>query len=305
MNTKEENNVWSLILSWFTLLAPFVFIIVAVYVYYIVMYNCFNCGHDPEPKPLWGSAANFGNMFGALGCFFSGLAFAAMWATLKKQGEQLKSQEESLDFMKKSIDKQAESIKCQKDELDYAKNKNDKDDIFKMISIMIEARDSLQYEKQAIGQAVSKKLYEKLKDSLNSFASYLKNSDPYLKERFKKEAVDAYGSIIDTYLPISAIFLHIVDSATLSNNMNEDEKTKVVKLALHSLSIADNRLMRVVLSHEDYSHTFHKLEYTKVQFGNDTIIVILSNLLNNGMSDEGKKAICTKYLDTMHKSEQP
>lgn len=281
MKTEEEKNEW--IVNFFgcqkDIRVIFGAIFVIMIIYFIAMCYFFCCGRESNSDTLWGSAANFGNMYGALGCLFSGLASVAMIATLLKQGE---------------------SNKYQKNELDCTKNKNDKEAILKMISMMIEVRNSLRYEEQVIGQAVSKKLHDNLKDSLSSFAKYLHKSDPDLM----KEAVDAYRCIIDTYLPVSAIFFHIVDSAIMSGNMNEYEKTKAIRLALHCLSKADNQLMRVVLSHKDYSHTFNELEYTKDEFRNEKITSILSNLLNNGMSDDKKRTICKSYLNVMHLSEQ-
>lgn len=135
MKTEEKKNEW--IVNFFgcqkDIRVIFGAIFVVMIIYFIAMCYFFCCGREPNSDTLWGSAANFGNMYGALGCLFSGFAFAAMWATFIKQGEQLKIQEKSIELMKKGIDKQAESIDCQREAVLQTDRSNEERKFISMI----------------------------------------------------------------------------------------------------------------------------------------------------------------------------
>lgn len=59
----------------------------------------------------------FGDMFGALGALFSGLAFAGLIITIMQQREDLKNQRDEINLQRQDLEAQTEALRLQKEEI--------------------------------------------------------------------------------------------------------------------------------------------------------------------------------------------
>ena len=59
----------------------------------------------------------FGDMFGALGTLFSGLAFAGLIITILQQREDLKNQRDEIGLQREDLEKQTEALQLQREEI--------------------------------------------------------------------------------------------------------------------------------------------------------------------------------------------
>lgn len=59
----------------------------------------------------------FGDMFGALGTLFSGLAFAGLIITILQQREDLKNQRDEISLQREDLEKQTEALQLQREEI--------------------------------------------------------------------------------------------------------------------------------------------------------------------------------------------
>ena len=59
----------------------------------------------------------FGDMFGALGTLFSGLAFAGLIITILQQREDLKNQRDEINLQRQDLEAQTEALRLQKEEI--------------------------------------------------------------------------------------------------------------------------------------------------------------------------------------------
>lgn len=59
----------------------------------------------------------FGDMFGALGALFSGLAFAGLIITIMQQREDLKNQRDEINLQREDLEAQTEALRLQKEEI--------------------------------------------------------------------------------------------------------------------------------------------------------------------------------------------
>lgn len=85
------------------------FVVVFCIVYALVMFFCqHRCKTDP---------GTFGDMFGAVGALFSGLAFAGLIVTMLQQREDLKNQQDVISLQREDLKAQTEALRLQKEEI--------------------------------------------------------------------------------------------------------------------------------------------------------------------------------------------
>jgi hypothetical protein len=70
-----------------------------------------------SPLEDWAQRGQFGDLFGSLNSLFSGLAFAALFFTLRLQQQQLEKQEQQLDLQRKELGLQREEMIASRTEL--------------------------------------------------------------------------------------------------------------------------------------------------------------------------------------------
>ena len=106
-NNKKTGKGWINTKKWNT----WVFIIVLVLYlgYFSVM--CWLFPGNLEKR------GQFGDMFGALGALFSGLAFAGLIITIMQQREDLKNHRDEINLQREDLEAQTEALRLQKEEI--------------------------------------------------------------------------------------------------------------------------------------------------------------------------------------------
>lgn len=116
--------------SWWEEWKVLVYWVGIVLIMWLIMWGAlWGICYDSSAKSKWGEAGTFGDMFGALSCLFSGLAFAGLIVTIRQQNHDLKLQREELRNTVAEAKAQTklmdEQVKSQKAQLEMQKKQNE------------------------------------------------------------------------------------------------------------------------------------------------------------------------------------
>lgn len=224
----------------------------------------------------------------AMNIFFTAMAFFAVLCTFLSQCRQT-------SIVKRQV---------QKSDVQNFKNQ-----IYDMITRMVQQRNSLQQQQCQVtssnysgpiiplpplsGEAVSLSLLGQLSSSLQSYAELLRKENI---EKAEESARASYFHVMESYVSISAMFFFTAKTIIDSSLLNGSEKTEIIRYSFYCLSKPDNQLLRIMLSHSDYKSTFAKLDYTRKTFGHEQVVQILSSMLERF---EDAEQIAESYFENI------
>ncbi len=232
-NPQEKTNSRKFFL-WFTIIA--IGVVLLCIGYGLVMYECDNRG-------------TFGDMFGAVGALFSGLAFAGVIVTMLQQSETLKLQREDLRNQTEAIELQRQEIANTNKEL-QEQNKTIKlqrfeNTFFNMLEMQQEILKSVTVFRDFIHRSYTNGEKEELRcrDELHGHSAVSKLWEDFLFARKNDKGgtnaihhFELYLSDKRYIVPYFRQIFQIVTFVDKSDNLTLDEKHRYIGIIRDTLS---------------------------------------------------------------------
>lgn len=125
--------------SWMHTFGCWTAIIIAVW---MLTWWGFHCVYNHDKLSTWITPNEFGDMFGALTCLFSGIAIAGVIAMLRQQHEEMKETRDEFAAQTEQFEAQTKQFQ---EQIELARQAQLRDDFYRRLELLIKLEDSLLY----------------------------------------------------------------------------------------------------------------------------------------------------------------
>lgn len=156
--------------SWMHTFGCWTAIIIAVW---MLTWWGFHYVYNHDKLSTWIPPNEFGDMFGALTCLFSGIAIAGVIAMLRQQHEEMKETRDEFAAQTKQFEEQTQQFK---EQIELARQAQLRDDFYRRISILQQLEESIAYTYKKRNPTRNNEEYDVTEYGIEAIAHFYKNN---------------------------------------------------------------------------------------------------------------------------------